>query len=188
MTNPNLKDLTHDSHHSAQDTTLGRAIMNNTITHKQYLSWLYLQSGIHASIDAFFPTCCHRYAEINLDILELLSSGMLSPEEKEEAILLVDKNKSFIVEFLDSYEFDDSTYLENAYAAGYIMLGAHLMGGPKNKKHLENSGFIANHLEFKDGQRQEAREVLFRLRNMPYLADRANNFFGLVRDLMDKIE
>lgn len=187
MTNPNLKDLTHDSHHSAQETVLGTAIMNGTITPKQYLSWLYLQSTIHNIIDPYFPAYCHRYGEINLDILELLSSSTLTLEERAEAQRTIANDIESIEDFL-CYNYCIDIDVETIFSAGYIMLGAHLMGGPKNKKHLESVGLPVNHLEFKDGQRQEAREVLFKLRNLPHLSTKANYFFSLVRDAMDNIK
>jgi len=78
--------------------------------------------------------------------------------------------------------------IERCMGAAYIMLGAHLMGGPKNKKHLEAAGYKCSHLDYKEGNRQLAKEVLFSLRDKPKLADTANKFFYMMKDIMDKIE
>ena len=186
----NLKDLTHDSHHSAQETVLGKAIMEGTITPFQYYIWLSVQSYIHAIIDEEMPYYCRRGAEFNLDLLDLLYSEKLSSEEMLKADEILEPAITKINNYLILDDVDGFTLFvtpELMMGAGYIMLGAHLMGGPKNKKHLEAAGYVCNHLSYRDGDRQLAREFLFKLRNIPKLADHANGFFKMVRDIMETI-
>jgi hypothetical protein len=83
-------------------------------------------------------------------------------------------------EFIESLKDQDENYIKGV---GYVLLGAHLMGGEIMRRRLVNSP--TNHLTWDD--RKDALEVLTHLRNLEEATDGAKSCFQALLSCMDEI-
>jgi hypothetical protein len=69
----------------------------------------------------------------------------------------------------------------------YVFTGAHLRGGPQNRRPLEEAGFPCRHLRFDREDAKKVDEYLKKLRKMPQFAEPAKEVFRNVLALMDDL-
>jgi hypothetical protein len=129
-----------------------------------YADWVYSLKVIHEFIDQQFPESTHRTLKLHEDLTHLPEPNYIN-QAHEYVEILKNQDESFII------------------GAGYVLLGAHLMGGEIMRRRLVN--YPTNHLTWDD--RKEALEVLTQLRNREDAVEGAKSCFQALLSCMDEI-
>ena len=168
----NLYDATTEVHHDAETSKFGELIKSGELTEQQYADWLFAQLTVHGVIDPYLPPGAHRAPQLYLDLCDLPG--------------VAHRGSEAVVELMKPAYEGGPTSL---YVGGlcYVFTGAHLRGGPQNRKSLEQVGFPCRHLRFSREAAKEADEYLKELREMTQFADPAKEVFKRVLRVMDVI-
>lgn len=159
-----LWEATRDLHHACEMHAVGGSMASGAPPRHWYAAWLEALHQIHSAIDQHLPEVVHRSEQLQSDIL---SMGIDITQSKAAAEYVKSlKNKDDII------------------GAGYVLTGAHLMGGEIMRRRL--NGFPTNHLTWDD--RKAALAVLQELRSHDNLTDAARACFTALLKIMDEIE
>lgn len=110
--NAPLAVATRDLHHAVEQTPLGQAMANGTVTEDQYAAWLETMLTVHRVIDPYLPKPTWRCAQLRGDLVAL-GYNFHRPDHITELVRHPCPLWS----------------AEEAAGACYVMIGAHLMGG-----------------------------------------------------------
>lgn len=158
-----LWQQTRDLHHACEAHPVGAAMASGTPPRHWYAAWLDVLHQIHAAIDAHLPEAAHRAERAQADMVAM---GLEIPRTEAAA--------RYVQTLTD----------EQAIAgAGYVLTGAHLMGGEIMRRRLD--GFPTQHLEWDD--RKAALAVLQGFRDRDDLVSAARACFGALLASMDEI-
>jgi hypothetical protein len=168
----NLYDATTEVHHDAESSDFGKLIKNGELTKQQYADWLFVQFTVHSVIDAYLPSAARRLPQLYLDMADLSEVAY--------------KGSESLMELMKPLYEGEPTSL---YVGGlcYVFTGAHLRGGPQNRKSLEKVGLPCRHLRFNPEDAKKADEYLKELRDMVQFAESAKEVFRKVLSVMDEI-
>lgn len=158
-----LWQQTRDLHHACEAHPVGAAMASGTPPRHWYAAWLDTLHQIHAAIDPHLPEAAHRAARVRADMDAM---GFEIPHTEAAA------------------RYVETLTDERAIAgAGYVLTGAHLMGGEIMRRRLD--GFPTQHLEWDD--RKAALAVLQGFRDRDDLVSAARACFGALLASMDEI-
>lgn len=155
---------TRDLHHACEAHPVGAAMASGMPPVSWYAGWLQALLQIHTVVDKNLPAELSRASNLKQDILEL---GF-----KTQPILAADLYAKTLVSTQD------------IAGAGYVLTGAHLMGGEIMRRRLQN--FPTNHLEWTD--RKAALQGLQQLRSTPDITEQARACFGALLSCMNEIQ
>ncbi len=133
---PLLARATDDLHHAVEQTPLGQALADGSVTVDQYHLWLSSLWHIHVHIDPETPTSLRRWFALSTDINTL---GRV-PRPTMATIAYTS--------MMHSAEASD--------AAIYVLGGATLMGGPVLAKALGPAGLPIAHLVMTPAEKKRA--------------------------------
>lgn len=159
-----LWEKTRELHHACEDHIVGAAMSLGTPPVQWYADWVYSLKVIHEFIDTQMPECTKRADRLALDLEQLVTANHIKAAHSYVELL---KDK-------------DDNYIQGV---GYVLLGAHLMGGEIMRRRLIN--FPTNHLTWDD--RKEALDVLMSLRDREESVDGAKSCFYALLSCMDEI-
>jgi heme oxygenase len=159
-----LWEKTRDLHHACEAHKVGAAMSRGTPPIQWYSDWVYSLLVIHAFIDQHMPESTHRTEKLKQDLLELPNANYIKAAHA----------------YVDTLSTKDENYIQGV---GYVLLGAHLMGGEIMRRRLEN--YPTNHLTWDD--RKSALDVLTNLRNREESVDGAKSCFYALLSCMDEI-
>lgn len=159
-----LWEATRDMHHACEAHAVGAAMATGNPPRQWYAAWLKALHQIHGALDASLPEALRR-----VDLLALDLEDMGLPIEPLEAAT------------------DYAAQLTNVAAlagAGYVLTGAHLMGGEIMRRRLVD--FPTQHLTW--GDRKLALLDLQVMRAREGIAPDALACFAALLAVMDEIE
>lgn len=159
-----LWEATRDLHHACEQHPVGAAMASGTPPVRWYAQWLGSLYVIHSVVDQYLPACTGRLAPLAKDIAALQGSPTYALPAAEYAASLRPDH--------------------SVMGAGYVLLGAHLMGGEVMRRRLE--GFPTAHLEWDD--RRAALAELMVIREQAELAEPARACFSALLATMDEIQ
>ena len=160
----NLRESTKNLHHAAEQTPLGAAMAQGSISEQWWADWLSALYTIHSTIDYFLPVELRRTHELVQDLFEL--NVQPRPLHKPSEYILY-------------------MNIEDIEGATYVFTGAHLMGGAITAKAIGDR-LPKNHLLWDD--RKKVIELWSPLRDRIDLEESANKAFKAVIDICDEIE
>lgn len=154
---------TRDQHHACEQHEVGAALATGTPPWMWYAAWLKALHQLHVKIDPSLPTALHRADALKQD---LKACNLKVPK-------LQAANK-----------YIHTLTTEPAIAgAGYVLTGAHLMGGEIMRRRLQD--YPTQHLTWTD--RAEALTLLQPLRARVDVAQEARACFTALLAIMDEI-
>ena len=159
-----LWEATRDMHHACEAHAVGAAMASGNPPRQWYAAWLTALHQIHGALDASLPEPLRR---VDLLALDMAAMGLPTAPLKAAA--------------------DYAAQLGNEAAlagAGYVLTGAHLMGGEIMRRRLE--GFPTQHLTWRD--RKLALVDLQAMRARKGIAPDALACFAALLAVMDEIE
>ena len=159
-----LWEATRDMHHACEAHAVGAAMATGKPPVQWYSDWLVALLAIHRVIDPHFPACIHRVDRL-LDDIESMAQPVRNIPAADEYIATL----------------TDAAALGGA---GYVLTGAHLMGGEIMRRRLE--GYPTTHLQWDD--RPLALAQLRELRERDDVVLPARNCFIALLKIMDWIE
>jgi hypothetical protein len=158
-----LWEATRDLHHACEAHPVGAAMATGKPPAHWYAAWVQALLRIHTRLDPSLPLVVHRCAGLQADL------DALGIDVPESAAALA---------------YADTLTDEVALAgAGYVLTGAHLMGGEIMRRRLE--GYPTRHLVWED--RKAALAELGLLRQRPDIVAAARACFGGLLAIMDEI-
>jgi hypothetical protein len=160
-----LWEKTRELHHACEQHEVGAAMSLGNPPTQWYSDWVYSLRVIHDFIDTKMPDCTKRADKLNLDLAQLPQYNVIQAAH----------------DYVESLQSKDSDYITGV---GYVLLGAHLMGGEIMRRRLET--YPTNHLTWDD--RKEALEVLSSLRNLENSVEGAKSCFYALLSCMDEIK
>ena len=161
-TNP-LWEATRDMHHACEAHAVGAAMAAGNPPRQWYAAWLTALHQIHSALDASLPEPLRR---VDLLALDLVAMSLPTAPLKAAA------------------DYAAQLTTEAALAgAGYVLTGAHLMGGEIMRRRLE--GFPTQHLTWRD--RKLALVDLQAMRAREGIAPDALACFAALLAVMDEI-
>lgn len=159
-----LWEQTRDLHHACELHQVGAAMASGTPPIQWYADWVYSLTVIHEFIDQHMPEPTHRTLKLKQDLQQLPQPNYINRAH----------------EFVETLKDQDENYIKGV---GYVLLGAHLMGGEIMRRRLVN--YPTNHLTWDD--RKDALEVLTQLRNLEEATAGAKSCFQALLSCMDEI-
>jgi heme oxygenase len=158
-----LHAATRDLHHAVEQTAHGRAMADGTVSKQAWADWLEALATIHAHVDEWLPKLLRREDELIEDLVKLPPARTLHSIE------------SFVAELWQE---------EMAVGAGYVLTGAHLMGGKLICARLGNR-LPAAHLRW--ASRKEALDAFAPLRQRVDCVDGAIRCFQTLLAVAEEI-
>jgi len=167
----NRYELTTEVHHDAENTAFAKKLKALELTKQEYVDWLYVQYEVHLCIDPYLIPAAKRVPELYLDLNELWETKP-RPLESLRALL-----SPFWANPMGMY----------TGSLCYVLTGAHLRGGPQNRKSLEAAGLPCRHLRFERDDAAKASEYLKHLRELPQFSNTDIEVFRNVKNCMQEI-
>lgn len=161
-----LRELTRELHHAAEQHPFGTKMSNGDVTTQEWADWVASLRQVHTVLDPNLPPSLDRRGELLLDL------GLLLPVRGVAA--------RAAVKFANSL-----TATDRIIGAAYIFMGAHLRGGAVIRKRLEPKGLPCNHLRF--SQAKEANDYIVALRDISHAANGAAAAFEAIIEIMDEL-
>jgi heme oxygenase len=159
-----LHAATRDLHHAVEQTALGRSMADGTVSAQAWADWLDVLLRLHEEVDEWMPPVLRRAEAVLEDLMEL------------PAARRVDSADLFIAK----------TWCERtAIGAGYVVVGAHLMGGAIIAKKI-GGRLPTRHLQW--GDRKAALLAFKPLRHRADCTDGAVGCFEALLDVCRAIE
>ena len=155
---------TRDLHHACEAHPVGAAMASGTPPIEWYTAWIQALRQIHAVVDLSIPLSLGRVSKLDQDLEALESS--IKP-----------------IEAADAYTSTLTNDLAIA-GAGYVLTGAHLMGGEIMRRRLQD--YPTHHLEWDD--RKVGLVGLQQLRDTPNITEQARACFSALLSCMDEIQ
>ena len=159
-----LWEATRDLHHACEQHPVGAAMASGTPPVAWYAMWVNSLYVLHSVVDQHIPAVTRRMDQLLADMAALEGTPKYALPAAQYAA---------------SLRSEDSIK-----GAGYVLLGAHLMGGEVMRRRL--SGFPTTHLQWDD--RRAALAELTELRDQPHLAQPARACFAALLAIMDAIQ
>lgn len=160
-----LKQSTQEKHNQAEQTAVGAAMADGTISAQWWADWMGAILAVHTAIDAYLPDCLQRTVPLCKDLAQLGIQPRYCPAVTEYVATLT-----------------DSAQREGAE---YVFTGAHLMGGAIIHKRLADRLPTA-HLQWSD--RSEAIRLWTPLRDRTDLIGPAHRAFAAVINICEQIQ
>jgi len=159
-----LWEATRDLHHACEQHPVGAAMASGSPPPEWYADWLGALEAIHRVVDPDLGDTLWRADRLGADTRQLGITPM---------------NLQATQQYVDILQADPMARA----GAGYVLTGAHLMGGEIMRRRL--AGFPTAHLEWDD--RQAALAGLKKLREAEGVADSARACFQALLRIMDEI-
>jgi len=159
-----LWEATRDLHHACEQHPVGATMASGTPPVTWYAMWINSLYVLHSVVDQHMPAVTRR--------MDQLLEDMAALEGTPKYVLPA-------AQYATSLRSE-----EDVKGAGYVLLGAHLMGGEVMRRRL--SGFPTSHLQWDD--RRAALAELTELRDQSHLADPARACFAALLVIMDAIQ
>jgi hypothetical protein len=159
-----LWEKTRELHHACEQHQVGAAMSSGTPPIQWYVDWVYSLNIIHEFIDQHMTESTHRTLKLQEDLQHLPQTNYINQAHA----------------YIESLKDKDNDYIQGV---GYVLLGAHLMGGEIMRRRLV--GYPTNHLTW--DSRKEALEVLTQLRNREESVEGAKSCFNALLLCMDEI-
>lgn len=155
---------TRDLHHACEQNPVGAAMASGTPPQEWYAGWLQTLVQLHTAIDPQLPQTVHRASRVAHDLQQTGIKTSLNAATKKYT--------------------DSLTNSKRVLAAGYVLTGAHLMGGEIMRRRLQ--GYPTTHLEWDD--RKKALVCMQELRDTPDIVQETRDCFSALLASMDEIQ
>jgi hypothetical protein len=165
-----LHAATRDLHHAVEQTALGRAMADGSVSEQDWADWLLALFIIHSFVDKKAPPVLRRTVQVRRDIEFMQERGVWST--------VTSAPWKFTQGLQDDNDFE---------GAIYVLAGAHVMGGALIRKRIGDR-LPSEHLFFDEDARRGAVAEVRLFRDRPELAQGARNCFQALLDTAREIE